>query len=155
MTLKFDGCLEKEGTFPVLHQALCIIWSPLVNIKQELQSRKAQFGPTLAICCPVWPWNLMDDLEKNNSAPLLCYFNLCKSFQSHWWIQTGVTVLKRSIRLKITHICPLWPWNLTDDLKKQQGTSSVLHQDLSIISQPYVNSNRSYSLKNPNLGQNQ
>ena len=29
---------------------------------------------------------------KNNRAPLLCYFKLCASFRSHWWIQTGVTV---------------------------------------------------------------
>ena len=27
---------------------------------------------------------------KNNRAPLLCYFKLCASFRSHWWIQTGV-----------------------------------------------------------------
>ena len=25
---------------------------------------------------------------KNNRAPLLCYFKLCASFRSHWWIQT-------------------------------------------------------------------
>ena len=24
---------------------------------------------------------------KNNRAPLLCYFKLCASFRSHWWIQ--------------------------------------------------------------------
>ena len=42
------------------------------------------------------PW----DLEiwwmtlKNNRAPLLCYFNLCVSFHSYLWIQTGVTVQK-------------------------------------------------------------
>ena len=30
----------------------------------------------------------------NNTAPLLCYFKLCKSFQSHRWVQTGVTVRK-------------------------------------------------------------
>ena len=36
----------------------------------------------------VWPWNLTDDLEKKG-APLLCYFKLCASFRSHWWIQTG------------------------------------------------------------------
>ena len=41
-----------------------------------------------------WPW-------KNNRAPLLCYFKLCASFYSHWWIQTGVTVWKRPIRVKI------------------------------------------------------
>ena len=48
----------------------------------------------------MWPWNLTYDLEKNR-APLLCYFKLCTSFRSHWWIQTGVTVRKRSIWVKI------------------------------------------------------
>ena len=38
---------------------------------------------------------------KNNRAPLLCYFKLCASFRSHWWIQTGVTVRKRLIWVKI------------------------------------------------------
>ena len=38
---------------------------------------------------------------KNNRAPLLCYFKLCASFCSHWWIQTGVTVRKRPIWVKI------------------------------------------------------
>ena len=28
--------------------------------------------------------------QKNNRAPLLCYFKLFASFHSHWWIQTGV-----------------------------------------------------------------
>ena len=26
---------------------------------------------------------------KNNRAPLQCYFKLCASFRSHWWIQTS------------------------------------------------------------------
>ena len=110
---------------------------------------------------------------KNNRAPLLCYITLCASFQSHRWIQTEVTVRKRSIRVKIRDLlsrvtlkfdgwpwktighlfyvassfvhhfiaigefklklqsgnaqfgsksaiyCPVWPWNLTDDLEKQ------------------------------------
>ena len=102
---------------------------------------------------------------KNNRAPLLHYVKLCASFQSHWWIQTGVTVWKLSIQVKIDislsrvtlkfdgwpwktigHLfyatssfmhnflqfgnttfwtklmiffCPVWPWNLTDDLDKQ------------------------------------
>ena len=38
---------------------------------------------------------------KNNRAPLLCYSKLCASFPSHWWIQTGVTVRKRPIWVKI------------------------------------------------------
>ena len=69
---------------------------------------------------------------KNNRAPLLCYFKLCASFHSHQWIQTGVTVWNR--HFWSIFFCPVWPWNLTDDLKKQQGTSSMLLQDLCIIS---------------------
>ena len=110
---------------------------------------------------------------KNNRAPLQYYIKLCISFQSHGWIQTGVTVRKRSIqvkignflsrmtlkfdwwpwktighlsyaasnfvchfiaigefklelqsgnpqfRLKSANFCPVWPWNLTDDLEKK------------------------------------
>ena len=44
----------------------------------------------------IWQMNL-----QNNRAPLLCYFKLCASFRIHWWIQTWVTVRKRSIRVKI------------------------------------------------------
>ena len=111
--------------------------------------------------------------SKNCRAPLLHYIKLCASFQSHRWIQTGVTVRKHSILVKIGdflscvtlkfdgwprktigHLfyvgssfvhhfiaigefklklqsrnaqfgsksviyCPVWPWNLTDDLEKQ------------------------------------
>ena len=111
--------------------------------------------------------------SKNNRAPLLYYIKLCVSFQIHRWIQTEVTLWKRSIRVEfgdilslvtlkfdgwpwktIWHLfyttssfvyhfksisefklelqsrnaqfgsksaifCPVWPWNLTDDLEKQ------------------------------------
>ena len=124
---------------------------------------------------------------KNNRAPLLCYINLCASFQSHRWIQTQVTVQKRLIRVKIGDLlsrvtfkldgwswkiiehlfyvassfmhhfitigefklklqsgnaqfgsksaifCAVWPWNLTNDLEKQWGTSSMLLLALCII----------------------
>ena len=39
--------------------------------------------------------------SKNNRVHLLCYFKLCAAFRSHWWIQTGVTVRKRLIWVKI------------------------------------------------------
>ena len=39
--------------------------------------------------------------QKNNRAPLLCYFKLFASFHSHWWIQTGVTVRKPLIWVNI------------------------------------------------------
>ena len=86
------------------------------EFKLELQSGDAHFGSKSAMFCPVWPWNFTDDL-KNNRAPLLCCFNLCASFHSHRWIQTGVTVLKRTIWVKIDIFFSCvtlkfyeWPW---------------------------------------------
>ena len=144
---------------------------------------------------------------KNNRTPLLCYFKLCASFCSHWWIQTEVTVRKHLIWVKIddffsrlilkfdvwhwttighlfyatssfvhhfvaigefnlelqsgnvqsgsksTIFLAVWPWNLTDYLKKQSGTSPKHYQAICIISSSYVNSNSSYSQEMPNLGQ--
>ena len=125
---------------------------------------------------------------KNNRAPLQCYFKLCASFRSHRWFQTGDTVWKRSIWVKIddflsrvtlqfdvwpwktighlfystssfvhhfvaigvpklelesgnaqfgsnlTIFRAVWPWNLTDDLEKQKGTSWMVLKALCIIS---------------------
>ena len=82
---------------------------------------------------------------KSNRASPLCCFKLCASFDSHWWIQTGVTVRKRPISVKNRRFfLAVRPWNLMDDLEKQYGTSSKRHQALCIISSPYVNSNWSY-----------
>ena len=39
-------------------------FKPLDEFKLELQSGNAQFRSKSAIFCPVGPWNLMDDLEK-------------------------------------------------------------------------------------------
>ena len=53
---------------------------------------------------------------KNNRAPLSCYFELCTSFRSHWWTQTGVTVWKRPIWVKINNLflpCDLAIWSMT------------------------------------------
>ena len=57
-------------------------------------------GSNSVVFIAVWPWNLKDDLE-NNRAPLLRYFKLWASFRSHLCIQTGVTVRKRPIWVKI------------------------------------------------------
>ena len=57
---------------------------------------------------------------KNNKALLLCYIKLCTWFQSHRWIKTGVTVRKRSIRVKIDDFfvpCDLEIWWIRMTLK--------------------------------------
>ena len=41
--------------------------------------------------------------SKNHRAPLLHYIKLCASSQTPRWIQTGVTVRKHSIRIKISN----------------------------------------------------
>ena len=69
-------------------------------LKPELESGNAQFGSNSTIFRALGPWNLMGDLGKNNRAPLQCYFKLCASFWSQWWIQNGVTVRKRPIWVK-------------------------------------------------------
>ena len=75
----------------------------------KLDSNRQIFRP----CdCEIW-WMT----SKNNRALLLYYVKLCASFQIHWWIQTGFTVQKRSIRVKIgdmlSHVTLKfdgWPW---------------------------------------------
>ena len=54
----------------------------------------------------------------NTRVPLLYYIKLYASFQSHGGIQTGLTVRKRSTRVKIGVFCTVWPWNLMDDHDK-------------------------------------
>ena len=63
-------------------------------------------------------WMTLED----NRAPYLYFIKHCASFKSHGWIQTGITVQKRSIRVKIGDLLSRvtlkfdgWPW-------KQQGT---------------------------------
>ena len=46
----------------------------------------------------------------------------------------------------------VWPWNLTDDLEKQKGTSPKHYQAICIISSSYMNSNWSYSPETVKLG---
>ena len=101
VTLKFDGWPWKTiGNLFYTTSSFVHHFKSIGEFKLKLQSRNAQFGSKSAIFCPVWPWNLTDDIE-NNRAPLLCCFKLCASFHSHQWIQTGVTVRKRPILVKI------------------------------------------------------
>ena len=173
MTLKFDGWPRKTiGHLFCTRPSFMHHFKSIGEFKLESQSLNSQFGSKLAIFCPEWPWNLMDDL-KTNRAPFLYYVKFCASLQSHWCIQIVVTVCKLSIRVQIgdylsrvtlnfdgwhrkiiwylfyttssfvhhfkaisefklglqsgnAHIqdkigdffCPVWPWNMTDDLGK-------------------------------------
>ena len=110
--------LEKlQGTSSRLHQALCIILNPSVNSNWSYCPETLNSGQNQRFVVPcdlkIWRMTL-----KNNRTPLLCCFKLCASFHSHRWIQTKVTVRKRSIRVKIVDLLSRvtflkfdgWPW---------------------------------------------
>ena len=93
--------------------------------------------------------------SKNNRTLLLYCVKLCASFQIYWWIQTGFTVQKRSIRVEIGDMLSRvtlkfdgWPWKTTGHLF--YATSSFVQHFVAI---GLVNSNWSYSPEMPNLGQ--
>ena len=74
---------------------------------------------------------------KNNKAPLLCYFKLCAPFHNHLWIQTGVTVQKHPIWVKIDDFFSCvtlkfdgWPWKTIAHLF--YATSSFVHHFIAI-----------------------
>ena len=119
VTLKFDGWPRKTiGLFFYTKSSFVYHFKSISGFKLELQSGNAQLGR-------YWWYNVLCDLEiwwmtlENNRAPLLYYINLCASSQIHRWSQTWVTVRKRSIRSESAIFCPVWPWNLTDDLENQ------------------------------------
>ena len=75
--------------------------------------------------------------SKNNRAPLLYYIKLCVPFQIHRWIQTEVTLRKRSIRVEIGHFLSLvtlkfdgWHWKTIGHLF--YATSSFVQHFIAI-----------------------
>ena len=100
------------ATLSLLHHFVAI-----GEFKLELQYGNVHVGSKSMIFLPcdleIWRMTF-----KNNRAPLLCHFKLCAAFRSHWWIQTGVIVRKRLIRVQIDNFLAVWPWNLTHDLQK-------------------------------------
>ena len=133
VTLKFDGKPWKSiGHLFYTTTSFVHHFKAISEFKLELQSGNAEFRSKSAI---VW----QGDLKiwwmtlKNNRAPLLYYFKHCASFQSHHWIQTGVTVWKLSIWVKIcgflsrvTLKFDRWPWKTRSTPTVQTSTAPGL-----------------------------
>ena len=117
VTLKFDRWPWKTiGHLFYFTSSFVHHFVAIGELQLELQSGNAQFGSKSAIfvLCDLEIWQMT---LKNNSTHLLCYFKLCASFRSHWWIHTGVTTRKRLIWVKIddffsrvTLKIDRWPW---------------------------------------------
>ena len=95
----------------MLLQALCSISYPLVNSNLSYSPETPNLGQIrrfLALCdLEIWRMTL-----KNNRAPLLSNIKLYVKFRHHMWIQTGVTVRKRSswVVTSVTLTFDLCPW---------------------------------------------
>ena len=121
----------KNNRAPLLCTIKFWVSQPLVNSKWSCSPETFNSGQNRGFFCPARPWNFTDELEKN-TAPILCYSKLCASFHSHLWIQTGVTVRKRPIWVKIGNFSsPVtlkfdgWPWKIVGHIF--YATSSFVH----------------------------
>ena len=71
--------------------------------KLKLQSGNAQFGSKSVIYCPVWPWNLTDDLEQGKSEG----FESCDRpivWKCPIWVKIG------DVLYHVTLKFDGWPW---------------------------------------------
>ena len=103
VTLKFDGWPWKTiGHLFYTMLSFVHHFIAIGEFKLKLQTGNAQFGSKLVTILShvslEFDWEI---ILKDNSTPLLCCFKICASFNSHHWIKTGVTVLKRPIWVKI------------------------------------------------------
>ena len=114
VTLKFDRRHRKTiGNLFYAASNFVHHFIVISEFKLELQSGNARFGSKSMIFFVSHVLEIEQMTLKNNRAPLLCYFILCALFQSHWWIQSRVTVRKRPIWVKIDDFFNfVWPWNL-------------------------------------------
>ena len=115
--------------------------------KRWFRVKIGDFSSRITLKFDGWPWKTAGHLFYATRS-FVHHFKALGEFKLE--LQSG----NAQFRSKSAIFFPVWPWNLMDDLGKQQGTSSMLLQALCIISQPLVNSNWSHSPEAPTLGQN-
>ena len=122
VTLKFDGWPWETIGAPFLcylkfFASFCSHWWIQTGVTVWKRPIWVQIDDFFYPCdLAIWRMSL-----KTNRAPLLCYFKLCVSFHSHWWIQTGVTVRKCLIWVEFDDFRAVWPWNLMYDLENNRA----------------------------------
>ena len=67
---------------------------------------------------PVWPWNLMDDLE-NHRTSLLYYIKFVHHFKAIGEFKLELQVRNIQFGSKSAIFGPVWPWKLMHDHEKQ------------------------------------
>ena len=115
------------------------------EFKRELQSGNSQFGSKSTIFFSRVtlkndrrPWKTIGHLL-NATSSFVLHFVAIGEFKLELQSENAQSGSNSTLFRAV------WPWNLTDELEKQQSTSSKQHQAVCIISLSYVNSNWSYS----------
>ena len=107
---------SKNNRAPFLyHIKRCASFQSHELIQTGVTSQKRSIRVKIGYFFP-WDLEISRTTLENNRAPFLYYIKLCAWFQSHGWIQTEVTVQKRSIRVKIYDFfvpCDLKIWQMT------------------------------------------
>ena len=103
----------------------------------------------LFVPCGLVTWQMTSKHNRAHFQPTLTFV--------HHFVTIGEFKLDLQSRnaqfgSKSTIFLVVWPWNLTDDLEKQQSTSSMTHEALCIISSPCMNSNSSYGPETAKFG---
>ena len=75
------------------------------------------------------PWSWNDKHASENSKQLRT-----RQIWGIWKLQPAYSPGNAQFGSKLVMFCPLWPWNLMDDLGKQKGISPLLFQALCNIS---------------------
>ena len=146
VTLKFDGWPKKNNRAHLSCAASSFVhhFIAIGEFKLELQSGNAQFGSKSTIFFSRvtlkfdgWPWTTIGHIFYT-TVNFVHHFKAMSEFELGLHFGNAQFVSKSAI------LCPMRPWNLTNDLEKQCGTSSKQQQALCIISLPYMNSNWCY-----------
>ena len=121
MTLKLNGWYWKTiGHLLYTMSSFVHHFKATGEFKLELQSGNAQFGSQSAIFFPLWPWNLMDDIEKQQGTSYTICQALCISSKP-LVIPNWSDSPKHPIWTKIDDLLAVWPWNLTIDLENNRA----------------------------------
>ena len=119
MILKFDGWPWKIiGHLFYTTSSFVHHFNSIGEFNLELQSRNTQFTSKLAIFCPVWPLNLLDDLEKQKGHLFYAMLSFVHHFKAIGIFKLKLQSGNAQFGSKSAIFWLVWPWNLMDDFVK-------------------------------------
>ena len=120
--------LKNNRAHHLCYFKLCASFHSLLSIQSEVTIRKRQiwvkignFWSRVTLKFDRWPWKTIGHLFYATTSFVYHFIAICEIKRK---LQSGNTKLGS----KSAIFSPAWPWNLTANPEKQQGTSSMLYQ---------------------------